>query len=138
MTGAVSGTQPPSMARRFGKWLGITAIFAFIPILFDMAVLEVRDQDITAASLFAGAPTYLIGFSICVASLGDALFDREYSGRMDGWTLCAVIASIVALVNGAGLYALSKSEISGDWHLPLFYVIIASMMSLFTVWTTGR
>lgn len=86
-----------STRRRFGKWLGTTALFAFVPVLFDLIVLASQSHGITATALFSGASTYLIGFGICAASLGDKFFDRHYSGYMDGWTLVAVLSSVVML-----------------------------------------
>ncbi len=127
-----------SMRRRFGKWLGITAVFALVPVVIDMVVLHVRQQPVTFAILLGDPSAYLIGFSICASCLGDALFDRRYTNGIDGWALTAVITSILMLVCEAGLYAANKSTAGSDLGLAVFLLCLAGAQSLFTVWTTGR
>lgn len=130
------------LSRRLGKWLAITAVFGVVPVLFDAIILYSRNADITMSALFSDASIYLIGFSICAAGFGDALFDRKFEGdRLDGLTITAVFASALMLAVGAVLYAANKSlsvNTEGDWRLPLVYVVCATAVSFATVRVAAR
>jgi len=132
------------LRRRVGKWLGVTTLFAFIPLLFDVIILNNRGNSITMSALFSGASSYLIGFGICAAGFGDALFDKKITtGLIDGPTVGVTIVSAVMLSVGAVLYALNKSspELAtqqGTWVLPVAYLAGSTVVSLVTVLVTGR
>lgn len=136
-----SGSSPPQagLKRKLGKWLGVTALFAFVPVLFDILILHSRNSEITLSALFSDSSTYLIGFGICASGFGDALYERKVVGVLDGLTIAAIIISALTLTVGAVLYAINKGPgASSEWGLPLVYVTTATLISFVTVLVTAR
>src|SRR4051812_34879741 len=86
-----AGSQ--SLKRKVGKWFGATALFAIVPVLFDMIILSSRTSTISMDALFSDSSSYLIGFGICASGFGDALYESRAVGYINGLTIAIVIIS---------------------------------------------
>lgn len=129
-----------AVSRRIGKWCSITALFALVPVLFDVIILLSRAHPVTMDSLFSdSSSSYLIGFAICATGFGDTLFDQRTRGLLDGLTISALVISTLILTIGALLYASFKDRPDEyGWAMPVMYIAAAAFVSFASTLVSAR